>query len=49
MVAELPAKPVVWVGSSRKDLRGFRIPFRTMWATPCTSRSAAADTETRNR
>lgn len=42
MTDEPPSKPVIWVGSSLKDLRRFPSQFRIIWAMPCTLASAAA-------
>jgi hypothetical protein len=42
-------KPVIWVGSSRKDLRHFPSRSRITWDMPCTLRSAAVNIATRKR
>lgn len=50
MTGEPFLKPVIWIGSSRKDLRVFpEHLFRIIWAMLCTLRSAVGCTVTRNR
>ena len=41
MADEPVLKPVIWLGSSRKDLRSFPEPVQDHMGMPCTLRSAA--------
>jgi len=40
MFEEPPLRPVIWVGTSRKDLRSFPEPVQDLSATPCIPPSA---------
>ena len=43
-------KPVIWVGSSREDLREFPRAYKITWVMPCTSRGGKhRDTKTLSR
>jgi len=49
MIDEPQLKPVIWVGSSRKDIRAFPEPVQDHMGYARTSRSAAASIATRKR
>jgi hypothetical protein len=49
MTAEPSLKPVIWVGSSRKDVREFPEPVQDHMGYACTSHNAATSIATRRR